>query len=73
MGKEKMRNSNRKKVTLKTKFPPALSHHFLLDQQKKKIHMQKTELRKIEKANKQITQQKCPRSSDMFRFPSKTD
>ena len=29
-----MRNSYKKKVTLKTKFPPALSHHFLLDQQK---------------------------------------
>ena len=58
-----MRNSNRKKVTLKTKFPPAMSHHFLLDQQKKKIHMQnKMKLQKNEKRNKEITQQKCQKS-----------
>ena len=30
-----MRNKLRKKTTLKTKIPPALSHEFLLDQQKK--------------------------------------
>ena len=48
-----MRNSITKKVTLKTKFPPALSHHFLLDQQKKKIQLQnKMKLQKNEKGNK---------------------
>ena len=36
-----MRNKLRKKVTLKTKIPPALSHGILLDQQKKKIDIEK--------------------------------
>ena len=40
MGKKKIRNKLSKKVTLKTKIPPDLSHHFLLDQQKKKIDLQ---------------------------------
>ena len=62
MEKKKMRNSIERKVTWKSEFPPALSHHFLLDQQKNKAHMQKKELRKNEKANKEITQQKCPKS-----------
>ena len=43
MGAEKMRNKLRKKVTLKTKIPPALSHHFLLDQQKIKSRRVKYE------------------------------
>ena len=58
-----MRNSYRKKVTLKTKIPPALSHDFLLDQQKKKIDLQnKMKLQKNEQGNKEITQQKCQKS-----------
>ena len=36
-----MRNKLRKKVTLKTKIPPALSHGILLDQQKKKIDIER--------------------------------
>ena len=47
-----MRNKLRKKVTLKTKIPPALSHDFLLDQQKKKIDLQnKMKLQKREIRN----------------------
>ena len=58
-----MRNSYKRKRTLKTKIPPALSHEFLLDQQKKKIDMERTmELQKNEKGNKEITQQKCRKS-----------
>ena len=34
-----MRNSYKRKRTLKTKIPPALSHGVLRDQQKKKIDM----------------------------------
>ena len=49
MGKtreETKRKKHKKEVTLKTKIPPALSHHFLLDQQKinKKTKMQKNEI-----------------------------
>ena len=51
MGKKKMRNSYKKKVTLKTKIPPALSHHFLLDQQKKKLDIEK---RNCERTKRQI-------------------
>ena len=44
-----MRNKLRKKVTLKTKIPPALSHGILLDQQKKIDLQKKIELQKNEK------------------------
>jgi hypothetical protein len=48
---------------LKSKIPPDLSHEFLLDQQKKKIDLQKKmKLQKNEKGNKEITQQKCQKS-----------
>ena len=47
-----MRNSYKKKVTLKTKFPPALSHHFLLDQQKNKYICKK---RNCERSKRQIS------------------
>ena len=58
-----MRNSYKRKRTLKTKIPPALSHDFLLDQQKKKIDLQnKKKWQKNEKGNKEITQQKCQKS-----------
>jgi len=60
-----LRKGLKRKTTLKSKIPPDLSHEFLLDQQKKKINLQKK--MRLQKTKKNISQTVFFLSSCSFR------